>query len=258
MITELYHQESSENCISLIYLGRIGSAWPALIWYIWIKVLTTIPYSLLYAATMNMEIIVPSLVILVGTRALFYLFKFIIRNFSFKCSIFTFIHFCCCVIFHKKLFSGRDLTLWPWKKAYMKKFPCGICEKAVAANHYVVCCDICITWVHISCNSITRYCYRKLQKDETPCYCKICIRQVMSLSNLTNRQLEAFILGKLITSPKLILANNQLLFPNNYTENILKNQYLTPSDFYKIQNTRKSKQLSIYLNISQSPITLVI
>ena len=73
MITELYHQESSENCISLIYLGRIGSAWPALIWYIWIKVLTTIPYSLLYAATMNMEIIVPSLVILVGTRALFYL-----------------------------------------------------------------------------------------------------------------------------------------------------------------------------------------
>ena len=80
----------------------------------------------------------------------------------------------------------------------------------------------------------------------------------MSLSNITNCQLEAFILGKLITSPKLILSNNQLLFPNNYTENILKNQYLTPNDFYKIQNTRKSKQLSIYLNISQSPITLMI
>ena len=57
-------------------------------------------------------------------------------------------------------------------------------------------------------------------------------------------------LGKLITSPKLIQSNNQLLFPNDDTENIPKNQYLTPNDFYEIQNTTKSKQLYIHLNIS--------
>ena len=57
-------------------------------------------------------------------------------------------------------------------------------------------------------------------------------------------------LGKLITSPKLIKSNNQLLFPNDDTENIPKNQYLTPNDFYEIPNTIKSKQLCIHFNIS--------
>ena len=36
----------------------------------------------------------------------------------------------------------------------MKKFPCGICEKTVAANDNVICCDICNKWIHMSCNNI--------------------------------------------------------------------------------------------------------
>ena len=99
-------------------------------------------------------------------------------------------------------------------------------------------------------NNITRYSYRKLQKDETSWYCKICLGQAMLFSNLIDHQLQAFMLGKLITSPKLIQSNNQLLFPNDDTENIPKNQYLTPNDFYETQNTTKSKQLYIHLNIS--------
>ena len=132
----------------------------------------------------------------------------------------------------------------------MKKFPCGICKKTVRANHNTVCCDICNKWVHISCNNITRYCYRKLQKDEMPWYCKICLGQAMLFSNLTDHQLEAFMLGKLITCPKFIKSNNQLPFQNEDTENIPKNQYLTPNNLYEIQNTTKSKQLYIHLNIS--------
>ena len=112
----------------------------------------------------------------------------------------------------------------------MKKFPCGICKKAVAANHNAVCCDISNKWVHISCNNITRYCYRKLQKNETPWHCKICLGQAMLFSNLTGHQLEAFMLVKLITSPKVIQSNIQLLVPNYNAENIPKNQYLTPND----------------------------
>ena len=76
----------------------------------------------------------------------------------------------------------------------MKKFPFGICEKTVAAKNAVY-CDICNKWVHIFCNNITRYCYRKLQKDETPWYCNMCIRQAMPFSNLTEHQLKAFMLG---------------------------------------------------------------
>ena len=132
----------------------------------------------------------------------------------------------------------------------MKKFPYEICKKAVAANHNAVCCDICNKRVHISCNNITRYCYRKLHKDETPWHCKICLEQAMMFSNLTGHQLEAFMLGKLITSPKFIQSNNQLLFPNGDTENIPKNQYLTSNDFHEIQNTTKRKQLYIDLKIS--------
>ena len=37
-------------------------------------------------------------------------------------------------------------------------------------------------------------------------------------------QLEAFMFGKLIAYPKVILSNNQPLFPNYNTENIPKNQ----------------------------------
>ena len=138
--------------------------------------------------------------------------------------MFRFIHFCyCVVIFNNKVLLGRVLLIslfgieFIWRSFHVEF------EKKVAADHNVVCCDICNKWVHISFNIITRYCYRKLQKDETPWYCKISIRQAMQFHNLTDHQLKAFMFGKLITSPKLILSNNQLLFPNDNTENIPKN-----------------------------------
>ena len=72
-----------------------------------------------------------------------------------------------------------------------------------------------------------------------PRYCKICIRQEIQFSNLTDQQLEAFILSKSITSPKLTLPIKQLLFPNDHTDNMPKNHYVTPNNFYEIQNTKK-------------------
>ena len=130
-------------------------------------------------------------------------------------------------LIRKRFLAGFCLSysLAMYHRDCMKKFPCGIFKKAVPSNHNAVYCDICTKWVHISCNNITRYCYRKLQKDETPWHCKICLGQAMPFSNLTGHQLEAFMLGKLITSLKLIQSNNQLLFPNFNTENISKNQY---------------------------------
>ena len=46
-----------------------------------------------------------------------------------------------------------------------------------------------------------------------------------------------------------MLSNNQLLFPDDDLENKPKYQCLTRKDFYEIQNTTKSKQLYLHLNI---------
>ena len=59
----------------------------------------------------------------------------------------------------------------------------------------------------ISCNNISRYCYRKLQKDSTLQYCKNCLKQILPYNKLTNYQLKALMLGKVITSPKLLSTN---------------------------------------------------
>ena len=89
-----------------------------------------------------------------------------------------------------------------------------------------------------------------MQKDEAPWYCKVCLRQAIPFNNLTGHQLEALMLGKLLTSPKLVLSNTQLFFPDDDLENTQNNQCLTPNNFYEIQNTTKSKQLYLHLNIS--------
>ena len=93
------------------------------------------------------------------------------------------------------------------------KFPCNICKRSVASNHNAIYCDICNKWVDISCNNISRFCYRKLQKDSTPCYCKNRLKQVLPFNKLTEYQLKALMLGKVLTSPKLLSTNDYLLFP---------------------------------------------
>ena len=45
------------------------------------------------------------------------------------------------------------------------KFPCKVCEKAIAGNHRAVCCDTCNIWVHIKCNRINTQTYNILKKE---------------------------------------------------------------------------------------------
>ena len=47
------------------------------------------------------------------------------------------------------------------------QYPCKMCLKPVAKNHYAIKRDICETWVHIGCNKINKQIYRILQNDET-------------------------------------------------------------------------------------------
>ena len=89
--------------------------------------------------------------------------------------------------------------------------------------------------MHISFNKISRYCYRKPQKDSKPCFCKNCLKQVLPFDKLTDYQLKALMLGKVLTSPKLLSTNIYLLFPDEECENVAKTELMRRDDFYQIQ-----------------------
>ena len=56
-------------------------------------------------------------------------------------------------------------------------------------------------------------------------------------------------LGKLLTSPKLLSTNDYLLFPDEECENAAKTELMTPDDFYQINNNN-SNNLFLHMNIS--------
>ena len=103
--------------------------------------------------------------------------------------------------------------------------------------------------MQISCNNISRYCYRKLQKDSPPWYCKNCLKQILPYNKLTDYQLKVLNLGKVLTSPKLLSTNDYLLFPHEECENAAKTELMTPDDYYQINNNSLNN-LFLHMNIS--------
>ena len=63
------------------------------------------------------------------------------------------------------------------------KFPCEICEEAVAGNHRAVCCDICNIWVHIKCNRINTQTYNILKKENASWSCIECSKSIFLFEN---------------------------------------------------------------------------
>ena len=98
------------------------------------------------------------------------------------------------------------------------KYPCIVCNRAVAKNHKAVGCDHCGRWVHIACNYLNVYTYRKLQKDKSPWYCLCCIKRkyhfvLLKMSNektITN----AIRQNKINHEELLRKAKNQFFTPN--------------------------------------------
>ena len=86
-------------------------------------------------------------------------------------------------LFHHTKYKETLLLIQQWNNM-IPRCPYGICADAVANNHNVVCCDVCNLWVHIKCNSIIKFCYRKLQQSHEPWYCQKCIKQVLCFSEL--------------------------------------------------------------------------
>ena len=61
-----------------------------------------------------------------------------------------------------------------YRSGYMiVQFPCLKCNRAVAKNQ----CNRCDKWVHIACNNLNTYTYKKLLKDKSPWYCICCLQE---------------------------------------------------------------------------------
>jgi hypothetical protein len=44
------------------------------------------------------------------------------------------------------------------------RYPCAICDRPVARNHYALQCDYCDQWIHINCDRIFREEYKRFQE----------------------------------------------------------------------------------------------
>ena len=76
------------------------------------------------------------------------------------------------------------------------KYPCGICEKAVAKNHKAVVCDLCDKWVHCRCSNVSLSEYNDMiddaNNDESTnkkWICIKCINSNISFSSIDDKHL---------------------------------------------------------------------
>ena len=69
------------------------------------------------------------------------------------------------------------------------KYPCGICNKAVANNHHAIQCDSCQKWMHIKCNKLNKKDYREFQKNSDKSFvCINCLSDIVPFTNMNNSQ----------------------------------------------------------------------
>ena len=91
------------------------------------------------------------------------------------------------------------------------KFPCKICNKAVAKNHHAVQCDHCQLWVHIRCNKINLQTYKFLQKSPFAWYCIRCFEDIVPFLTISDNELFQTSKGKKIKF-KILTKKNILTY----------------------------------------------
>ena len=124
------------------------------------------------------------------------------------------------------------------------KFPCSVCCKPVANNHNAFCCDGCDRWVHIKCNFLNKYTYRKLQKDKSPWFCINCIKSQLPFQSQVNIDGQSGH-DPLVTKK----AKLEEIFENlDLEEDYPSTEYYTPCEFSKLK--LEKSHLYIHHNIS--------
>ena len=135
------------------------------------------------------------------------------------------------------------------------KFPCLVCNRTVAKNHRAVQCDLCDSWVHIACNNLNLYTYRKLQKEKSPWYCMCCFRKELPYGSINDTKLRNLLHGEAIVSPNPKIISSIIKQSEYFDEEILKkanNRFYTPDEFNTaLKSLNLASQLfCVHLNIS--------
>ena len=135
------------------------------------------------------------------------------------------------------------------------QFPCLVCNRAVAKNHRVVQCDLCDSWVHIACNNLNVYTYRKLQKDKCPWYCISCFRKELLYGSTNDTQLKKLLHGEVAISPNPKIITSIIKQRDYLDEELLSkanNKLYTTDEFNNaLLNLNMASQFfSMHLNIS--------
>ena len=70
------------------------------------------------------------------------------------------------------------------------QFPCFVCNRTIAKNRRAVQCDLCDSCVHIACNNLDGYTYRKLREGKSPWYCICCFPKELPNKSTNDTQLK--------------------------------------------------------------------
>ena len=104
------------------------------------------------------------------------------------------------------------------------QFPCLVCNRTVAKNHRAVQCYLCDSRVHIACNNLNLYTYRKLQKDKSPWYCMCCFRKELPYGSINDTKFRNLLHGEAIVSPNPKIISSIIKESEYFDEEILKKQ----------------------------------
>ena len=132
------------------------------------------------------------------------------------------------------------------------QFPCLVCNRTVAKNHRAVQCYLCDSRVHIACNNLNLYTYRKLQKDKSLWYCMCCFRKELPYGSINDRKFRSLLHREAIVSPNPKIISSIIKESEYFYEEILKkanNKFYTPDEF---NNAMKS--LNLWYNCSKTII----
>ena len=139
------------------------------------------------------------------------------------------------------------------------KFPCKICNKAVASNHHAVRCDKSHLWVHIKCNKINLQTYIFLQKSPSAWYCIKCFEDIVPFGTISNEKLfkrnqgskiKFTVLTKHHTPPSQDLID-QLNESMDYSPSEkVSSKYYEPCEVSSLLNNSKICLSFYHLNIS--------
>ena len=141
------------------------------------------------------------------------------------------------------------------------KFPCKICNKAVANNHHAIQCYKCHSWIHIKFNKINLSTYRYLQRCVHAWYCIKCFEDIIPFSNISNNELHETKVGrkmkfKALTRKQNFQNQDIIEKLNNAMDDpeaeILSRKYFEPQELTPVLKNKESISF-FHLNISSLP-----